>query len=76
MFCIPVRPSQFFDLNQSFGHVSNNSIGKFMFYINFIKTTDSKYFCKFSTFLCIKRSKNHHYVTESGLTVSLTGLNR
>ncbi|EKN5106440.1 hypothetical protein DYG69_09145 [Yersinia enterocolitica] len=58
MFYIPVRPLQFFDLNQSFGHHGNHVIGKFMFYINFINLVQSNYFCKFSTFFTWNGQKN------------------
>ncbi|OVZ97398.1 hypothetical protein EQP49_10800 [Yersinia sp. 2105 StPb PI] len=57
MFYIPVRLPQFFDLNQSFKRGDNHVTGKFLFYINFIKSVHRNYFCKFSTFFMLIEQK-------------------
>ncbi|PNM13713.1 hypothetical protein A6J64_017790 [Yersinia enterocolitica] len=62
MFCIPVKPLHFFDINQSFNPHGDHAMGKFMFYINFINLTYSNFFVNFQHFLHkeVKKTSSHH----------------
>ncbi|AVX37144.1 hypothetical protein DA391_05455 [Yersinia massiliensis] len=58
MFYIPVTQPRFLDLNQHFYRINKNHSAKFMFYINFINSDRSNFFCKFSTFFIFSGQKS------------------